>query len=65
MIPLFIKLIAFSINPTSVDKAGDVIVEAATPWWVKPVEILSNWGLFGAIIIIILFILLKQNLDLM
>ena len=69
MIPLFIKLIIFSANigqnpQADSVAAAELIVDAATPWWLGIVTFLSSLGTFGAIVIIALFILLSKNKDL-
>ena len=69
MIPLFIKLIIFSVNIGQNPQAdsivaAELITDAATPWWLGIVTFLSSLGTFGAIVIIALFILLSKNKDL-
>ena len=69
MIPLFIKLIIFFANIGQNPQADSVtaaklIADAATPWWLNIVTSLSSLRIFGAIVIIALFILLSKNKDL-
>jgi len=69
MIPLFIKLIIFSVgigdNPQADTlAAAELLTEAATPWWLGIVTFFSSLGTFGAIVIIALFLLLSKNKDL-
>ena len=66
MIPTLIGLMAFSLNigtgdpQQNVEKAANLLEDSVTPWWLGLVETLSRWGTFGAIVIIIFFILLKK-----
>ena len=69
MIPLFIKLIIFSVNigtgpRVDTQAAAELLTDAATPWWLGIVTFLSSLGTFGAIVIIAFFILLSKNKDL-
>lgn len=66
MIPTLIGLLAFSFhirtgNPEkNIEEATSLMVDSVTPWWIGLIETLSGWGTFGAIIIIIFFLLIRK-----
>jgi hypothetical protein len=66
-LPLLVKTVfwAASAGTTPVDKqvqtGTEIIVEAATPWWVNPVVWLSGLGTIGAIVIVVLLIFAAKN----
>ena len=66
MLPTLISLITFSFHvgtensPKNVEEAGQMLADSVTPWWIGLIQTLSGWGTFGAILIIIFFLLLKK-----
>ena len=66
MMPSLIGLIVYSFNvglqspENNTGAAANLLVDAVTPWWIELIETLAGWGAFGAIIIIIFFLLLKK-----
>ena len=49
---------SYLINPSpeKIDQAGQLIAQAATPWWIPVIQFLASasLGIFGAILIIAL-----------
>lgn len=66
MIPTLIALLVFSANLGSqspeknTQDAANLLVDSVTPWWLGLIETLAGWGTFGAILIIIFFLLIKK-----
>jgi len=66
MIPSLIGLLVFSLNmdtqspEENTQDAANLLADSVTPWWIGLVETLAGWGTFGAIVIIILFLLIKK-----
>lgn len=66
MLPTLVSLLVFSATmgfhtpEENTEAAANMLANAATPWWIGLVETLSKWGTFGAIILIIFFLLIKK-----
>ena len=66
MLPMLFSLLVFSLHigtgdaQQNVERASNLMVDAATPWWLGAVEKLAGWGTFGAIVIIAFFLVLKK-----
>lgn len=65
-IPLIIGIIHYALTVSfaspeeHMNQSTELIVQAATPWWIGIVEWLSNMGEIGALAIIGLLIVLKK-----
>lgn len=55
VLPLLVKVLIFSSHagsPEATEEGAELLVEAATPWWVPIIDKLSDFGTFGALLIL-------------
>jgi hypothetical protein len=54
VVPIACWVFSYMLNPSpdKISKAGELIAQAATPWWVPVVQFFAPLGIIGAIIII-------------
>jgi hypothetical protein len=56
--------LSYSVNPSpdKIDQAGQLIAQAAIPWWVSVIQFLAPLGFIGAIgILVLLFLISKKG----
>ena len=60
---IIVWAISYTANPTpeKIDQAGQLIAQAATPWWVSVIQFLAPLGTIGAIGIVGLLFMMKKN----
>jgi hypothetical protein len=63
IIGVFIWAFSYQINPTpeKIDQAGQLIAQAAIPWWVSVIQFLASLGIIGAILILIFLYLVAKG----
>jgi len=56
-------VVSYTVNPSldKIDQAGQLIAQAATPWWVSVTQFLKPLGALGAIGIIVLLFFVARN----
>ncbi len=60
LIPILVGMAAWAFSyvlnpsPDKVDQVGQLIAQAATPWWVPVIQFLVPLGIIGAILILVL-----------
>lgn len=60
---MIIWALSYVVNPSpdKISQAGQLIAQAAIPWWVPVIQFLATMGTFGAIGIIVLLFLVAKN----
>ena len=53
-IALWILSYMFNPSPEKISKAGELIAQTATPWWIPVIQFLVPLGIIGAIVIVAL-----------
>jgi hypothetical protein len=48
-------------SPEKIGQAGQLIAQAAIPWWISVIQFLASLGLIGVIGIIIILIFVARN----
>ena len=56
-------VVSYTVSPSldKIDQGGQLIAQAATPWWVSVVQFLEPLGVLGAIGIIVLLVFVTRN----
>ena len=56
-------VLSYTVDPSldKIDQAGQLIAQAATPWWVSVIQFLAPLGALGAIVIIVLLFFVARN----
>ena len=52
--PIAWWMLNYTLNPSpeKISKAGELIAQAATPWWIPVVQFFAPLGIVGAIVIV-------------
>lgn len=63
-IPVLFKLLIFAFRPDDIELMTDIITMLIIPWWISPLEFLSNLtGIIGGILSLgFLFLVIKEDL---
>ena len=62
--PIAWWMFSYMLNPSpeKISRAGEVIAQTATPWWIPVIQFFAPLGIVGAIVIvgILLFVAARQ-----
>lgn len=60
---MVIWVLSYAANPSpeKISQAGQLIAQAAIPWWIPIIQFLATLGILGAIGIIVLLSLVARN----
>jgi hypothetical protein len=48
-------------SPAAIDQAGQIIAQAAIPWWMSVIQFLAPLGIIGSIGVVVLLVLVARN----
>ena len=63
IVGMIVWVLSYAVNPSpdKIEQTGQLIVQAAIPWWVSVIQFLAALGTLGAIGIIVLLYFVARN----
>ena len=63
IVSFMIWMLKTMVNPTpeNVSQGGELIAQAAIPWWITAIQYLAPLGLIGAILILVILVYVSRK----